>query len=327
MFSQQLSSPLLRFVVLGAGLVIILAGLHAAATIVNLTLLSALVAATVSPLPYLMTQRGLKRGVAILLTAAIVLVGGLALIAVLGKSLGSLSQNLPQYQASLAQLVERAGDRLAARGIDIDEALKPDAARIMGAVRRLVGAALGLLGYGLLAVVIIVLLLLEMPLTRPDHALPGSLHHRLDESMRLVRRFVGLNGLLGGAVAIGNFAIMVLLGTDSPAVWAVLSFLFAFVPFGFLFSIIPPFVLMLLEQGPGRAGLLFVLFFALNFIGDNVLKPKVMGGGLGLSPLVIVLSLLLWGFVLGPVGALLAVPLTLTLRQVLPVVMEQEPAT
>jgi len=99
------------------------------------------------------------------------------------------------------------------------------------------------------------------------------------------------------------------------------------VPFGFLFSIIPPFVLMLLEQGPARAGLLFVLFFALNFIGDNVLKPKVMGGGLGLSPLVIVLSLLLWGFVLGPVGALLAVPLTLTLRQVLPVVMEQEPAT
>ena len=327
MFSQQLSSPLLRFVVLAAGLVIILAGLHAAAMIVNLTLLSALVAATVSPLPYLMTQRGLKRGVAILLTAAIVLVGGLALIAVLGKSLGSLSQNLPQYQSALADIVDRFSARLAARGLDPEQALKPDVARVMGAVRGVVGAALGLLGYGLFAIVLIVLLLVEMPLTGSEPVPRGSLQHRLDEAMRLVRRFVGLNGLLGGGVAIGNFFVMLLLGTDSPAVWAVLSFLFAFVPFGFVFSVIPPVVLTLLEQGASQAGLLLALLFALNFIGDNVLKPKVMGGGLGLSPLLIVLSLLLWGFVLGPVGALLAVPLTLTLRQVLPVVMEQEPAT
>ncbi|HET9294056.1 MAG TPA: AI-2E family transporter [Gemmatimonadales bacterium] len=313
-------------VALGAGLVIILAGLHAAATIVNLTLLSALVAATISPLPFFLSRRGVNRAAAVVLTAAVVLVGGIVLIVVLGKSLGSLSQNLPQYQSSLADIVERLSGRLAARGLDPEQALKPDVARVMGAVRGLVGAALGLLGYGLFAVVLVVLMLLEMPVVGPGHAAPGSLQHRLDEAMRLVRRFVGLNGLLGGGVAIGNFFVMLLLGTDSPAVWAVLSFLFAFVPFGFVFSVIPPVVLTLLEQGAGQAGLLFALLFALNFIGDNVLKPKVMGGGLGLSPLVIVLSLLLWGFVLGPVGALLAVPLTLTLRQVLPVLVEHEPA-
>jgi predicted PurR-regulated permease PerM len=313
-------------VALGAGVVIMLAGLHAAATIVNLTLLSALVAATISPLPFFLSQRGMNRALAVILTAAVVLVGGIVLIVVLGKSLGSLSQNLPQYQSALTDIVDRFSDRLSARGIDPEQALKPDVARIMGVVRGVVGAAIGLLGYGLFAVVLIVLMLLEMPFTRPGDAAVGSLSHRLDESMRLVRRFVGLNGLLGGAVAIGNFAIMLLLGTDSPAVWAVLSFLFAFVPFGFLFSVIPPVVLTMLEQGAGQAGLLFVLFFALNFIGDNVLKPKVMGGGLGLSPLVIVLSLLLWGFVLGAVGALLAVPLTLTLRQLLPILVEHEPA-
>lgn len=326
MLSQLRGSPLLRIVALGAGLVIILAGLHAAATIVNLTLLSALVAATISPLPYFLAQRGVNRAGAIALTAVAVLVGGVLLIAVLGKSLGSLSQNLPQYQSALADIVERFSNRLAARGLDPEQALKPDVARIMGAVRGVVGAALGLLGYGLFAVVLIVLLLVEMPLTGPEAAPPGSLQHRLDEAMRLVRRFVGLNGLLGGGVAIGNFFVMLLLGTDSPAVWAFLSFLFAFVPFGFVISVIPPVVLTLLEQGAGQAGLLFALLFALNFIGDNVLKPKVMGGGLGLSPLLIVLSLLLWGFVLGPVGALLAVPLTLTLRQVLPVLVEHEPA-
>ena len=105
----------------------------------------------------------------------------------------------------------------------------------------------------------------------------------------------------------------------APALWTVIIFLFAFVPFGFILSAIPPFIVTLLEHGPGRAVLLFVLFFAVNFTGDNVIKPKVMGGGLGLSPLVIVLAVMLWGVVLGPMGALLAIPLTLTLKQILPI--------
>ena len=70
---------------------------------------------------------------------------------------------------------------------------------------------------------------------------------------------------------------------------------------------------------------LFGLFFAVNFIGDNVVKPKLMGTGLGLSPLLIVVSLLVWGVVLGPMGALLAIPLTLTVKEVLPVLMGDPP--
>lgn len=71
----------------------------------------------------------------------------------------------------------------------------------------------------------------------------------------------------------------------------------------------------------GRALTLAGLFFVVNFIGDNVIKPKYMGAGLGLSALVIVLALLGWGVVLGPMGALLAIPLTLTLKQLLPVLV------
>lgn len=119
---------------------------------------------------------------------------------------------------------------------------------------------------------------------------------------------------------------MLLVGTDAPALWAVISFPFAFVPFGFLLSLVPPFIVTLLEHGPGRAGLLFGLFFIVKFIGDNVIKPKVMGGGLGLAPLVIILSLLAWGVVLGPMGALLAIPLTLVVKQVLPVFTAPRPS-
>jgi predicted PurR-regulated permease PerM len=207
----------------------------------------------------------------------------------------------------------------------VDQALQPNPARIMGRVGGLIRGGLGLVGYGLLAIVLIALFLIEMPLIKTDESRPGSVRDRLDEAMRLVRRFVGLNGLIGGVIAILNLIIMLLMGTDAPVLWAFIIFLFAFVPFGFILSLIPPFLITLLEFGIGRALLLGGIFFVVNFVGDNVIKPKVMGGGLGLSPLLIVISLLVWGFVLGPMGALLAIPLTLGLRQLLPVFLEEPP--
>jgi predicted PurR-regulated permease PerM len=139
--------------------------------------------------------------------------------------------------------------------------------------------------------------------------------------MRMVRRFVGLNGMIGAVIAVIDLGIMAMLGTDGAVLWAVICFLFAFVPFGFMLSMIPPFILTMLEHGAGRALLLFGLFFAVNFIGDNVIKPKIMGEGLGLSPLLIVISLLVWGAVLGPMGALLAIPLTIAVKEILPILV------
>lgn len=313
--------PLFRVVFLGAGLAIIAAALQAAAPIVNLVLVSVLLAATMYPMPVFLTGKGMKRGPAIALSAILAVLGGMGLILVLARSLSGLSENLPAYQTALSGLVDSLAQKLAARGIILDEGLKPDPARIMAAVGALARGGLSMLGYGLFALVLVVLFLIEFPLLQSENSGPGSLRHRLDESMRLVRRYVGLNGLIGAVIALINFVIMLLLGTDAPALWAVIIFLFAFVPFGFILSLIPPFLVTLLEYGVTRALILFGIFFVINFTGDNVIKPKVMGSGLGLSPLVIILALLGWGVVLGAMGALLAIPLTLTLKQVLPVLM------
>jgi len=319
------TSPLTRVVLLGAGLVIIAAGMKAAAPVVNLVLLSVLLAATASPIPVLLVRRGMGRGTAIALTALLALVGGAALIFVLTNSLSRLSANLPVYQASLANLVEGVTQKLAARGVEVDAALKPDAASIMGRVGGLVAGALNFVGYGLLAIVLVVLFLIELPLFRGDTEGAGSIAQRMDSAMSLVRRFVGLNGMFGAVIAVVDLVIMLALGTDAAVLWAVVCFLFAFVPFGFILSMIPPLILTLLESGVGRALLLFGLFFVVNFIGDNVVKPKLMGGGLGLSPLLIVLALLGWGVVLGPMGALLAIPLTLTVKELLPILTGATP--
>jgi AI-2 transport protein TqsA len=196
----------------------------------------------------------------------------------------------------------------------------------MGIVGGLVGTALSLVGVGLFAIVLVVLFLIELPLVKADAGQPGSLRTRLDSAMTLVRRFVGLNGLFGAGIAIVDLIIMWAFGTDAAVLWAVICFLFAFVPFGFILSAIPPVILTMLEFGVSKALIMFGLFFVVNFIGDNVVKPKLMGSGLGLSPLVIVLALLGWGVVLGPMGALLAIPLTLTVKELMPIFIGERPA-
>ena len=319
-------SPLLRAVLLVAGLVIIAAGMKATSTVVNLILLSILLATTLVPVTLFLNQRGMGRGAAIALTAILALVGGALLIMVLTRSISRLSENLPTYQAALGGLVDNVTAKLAARGIAVDQAMKPDPAKIMGRIGGLLGAALGLVGYGLLAIVLVVLFLIEMPVISAGDAGAGSVRARLDQAMRLVRRFVGLNGLIGIIIAVIDLTIMLLMGTDGAVLWAVICFLFAFVPFGFMLSLIPPFILTLLEYGAARGAALFGLFFVVNFIGDNVIKPKIMGSGLGLSPLLIVIALLVWGAVLGPMGALLAIPLTLAVKEILPIFTSPPPA-
>ena len=326
MMTVERPSPLLRLVVLGAGLVIIAAGMKAAASVVNLVLLSLLLAATLSPVPVMLTKRGMGRGAAIGLTVLLSILGGAALVFVLARSVSRLSENVPVYQASLSGLVDGITQKLAARGVEVNEALKPNPARIMGVVGRLAGTALNLVGVALFALVLIALFLIELPLFKSDDSRPGSLRSRLDSAMLLVRRFVGLNGLFGAGIAVIDLVIMMAVGTDAAVLWAVIAFLFAFVPFGFILSAIPPFLITLLEFGPSRAFLMFGLFFVVNFIGDNVVKPKLMGSGLGLSPLVIVLALLGWGVVLGPMGALLAIPLTLTVKELLPIFIGERAA-
>jgi AI-2 transport protein TqsA len=111
---------------------------------------------------------------------------------------------------------------------------------------------------------------------------------------------------------------MFAVGTDFPMVWAVLLFLLNFVPFGFAIGMIPPLALTLLEHGVSRAAILLGVLLVSNLLSDNVVKPKLMGSGFGLSPLLIVVSLMFWAFVLGPVGAILAVPLTITITTLAP---------
>ena len=310
--------PLHRAVMLAAGLVIIAAALHAAAGPVNLVLVSTLIAMSLSPIPHLLGRRGLGHGPAVAITVLGTLVGGILLVSALAAGLGGLEDKLPVYEVGLSGLLGGLDARLASLGFDLHEAIKPDAAQLTAAVRRVVGGALGALGYSVFALILVALILAELPDTAGEERPAGSMRGRFDAVGSKVRRFVGLTGLIGSGQALVNLLVMLAVGTDFPLVWAVLFFLLTFVPFGFVLGMIPPLLVTLLEQGPVRAGILLGVTFLANVVSDNVIKPKVMGSGLGLSPLVIVISLMAWSFILGAMGAVLAVPLTIAIASLLP---------
>jgi predicted PurR-regulated permease PerM len=106
------------------------------------------------------------------------------------------------------------------------------------------------------------------------------------------------------------------LGTDFALLWGLIFFIFSFIPnIGYVLSLIPPAIVTLLEFGWERALLLIVINLIINTLVDNVISPRYMGRGLGLSTLIVFLSLIVWGWVLGPLGALLSVPMTVMVKR------------
>ena len=133
---------------------------------------------------------------------------------------------------------------------------------------------------------------------------------------RDVREYLVLTTATGLGFAVIVYFFMLAVGTDLALVWAVLAFVMNFVPsIGMVLSLIPPVLLTLLESGWQRALVILVGFLVLNFVIDNIIKPRMMQTGLDVSPLTALLSLIIWSFLLGPIGALLALPLTIALRR------------
>ena len=312
-------TPPLRFLIGGACIVIIVAGMKAAASILNVVLLAFLLARSIDALPNWFMKKRLSSGLAVLLTLLIVILGGLAVLLLFGTSIAGLMEKLPTYQAKLIRLWDGIGAFLSARGVGISklaplERVKPE--QIVQIAGTLLGAVAQALGNGLLLLIIIVFMLLEFAaMHRKDSSgeVPqGSLLRRFEEINKDTNKYVAITGLAGLLQAIANVLVLGILGVDFAITWGVLFFFFNFVPtFGFFMALIPPLLVALLDYGWRKALLVLVSWWVINFIFDNIVKPKFMKKGLDISFLLIILGLIFWSWVLGPVGAILAVPLTL----------------
>ena len=140
----------------------------------------------------------------------------------------------------------------------------------------------------------------------------------LDSFARGTRHYMGVSAGFGLVVAVLDGFALQLMGVPGAFVWAVLAFVTNFIPnIGFVIGVIPPALIALLDGGVGLLVAVIVVYSVINFVIQSVIQPRVVGDRVGLSPTLTFLSLVFWTFVIGPLGALLAVPLSLLTRALL----------
>ncbi len=312
-------SPLLRILIGGACAVIILAGMKAASPVLNIILLAFLLAQSVIPFPVWLIRKGFKPGISVLLTILIVIIGGSVILSVLGASIADLLHKLPVYQEKLAGLRDSITNFLTARGFDAAKLVPLDAIppkRIIELAAGILGTVAGTMGNGLLLLIIMIFMLIEL-LTVQQKLIAGeypegSFMHRFEDINRDTRKYVAITGLAGFVQAAINVGVLAVIGVDYAITFGVFFFFCNFIPaVGFFIALIPPLIIALLDNGWVQALYVLAGWWLVNVVFDNVIKPKFMKEGLDISLVLIIVGVISWTWVLGPAGAILAIPLTM----------------
>lgn len=316
------NNQLLRILVGGACLVVIVAGMKAMAPVLNIVFLAWLLAYAISPLPNWMMRKHVPKIPAALITLLIVVFGGIAIAMVLSYSIIGLSRKLPVYQTILADTYGHVVEFLAARGVDITQtrplaSLTPS--RIIGFTGMILGQIGNLLGNTLLLLILVAILLFEFledsKHPSQDIRAERSLFSLLQEASNGVKVYVSVTSSTGALQAVINIVLYMALGIDSAVTWGILFFFMNFIPvIGGFVAVIPPVALGFLESGWEVALAVLVLFSINNLVWDNILKPGFMEKSLNIPFWVTILSVIFWSWVLGSVGTIVAVPLTMVVR-------------
>jgi len=185
--------------------------------------------------------------------------------------------------------------------------------------RAFLESVVGILNYTLIVLLMLLFLLLEWSrFGKKLEELPGNSQkyiEQVSEVLASIRRYMLIKTMVSLLTGLLITAALILLGTDYAALWGIVSFLFNYIPtIGSMVAGIVPVLYVLVDQGPWAAAYVAIVFLAVNFVIGNLLEPRIMGEGLGLSTFVVFLSLIFWGWVLGPAGMLLAVPLTMVVK-------------
>ena len=146
----------------------------------------------------------------------------------------------------------------------------------------------------------------------------GPVLNALDVFAKGTRKYFGVATVFGGIVAVIDGAALLILGIPAAGLWALLAFVTNYIPnIGFIIGLIPPVILGLLVGGPSLAITVLVVYCVVNFIIQSVLQPKFVGDAVGLTTTVSFLSLIVWAYILGPIGAILAIPASLFFKALL----------
>lgn len=312
----------LKIVIMLGMLVIILSGIRVAADIIVPFILALFIAVVLNPVVQRMVKLRIPRVIAVSLLIVIIVMLMVLLLAYLDTSLNELARTLPQYRSSLVIPLKNLEPWLqrAGIGVSVDELVKyidPNAA--MTLVTNLLAQLSNAMSSIFLLLLTVVFMLLEVP------QLPNKLKQMMSrpiEGMAAIQRaidsvshYLVLKTAISIVTGLVAWGMLAALDVRFAFVWGLLAFALNYIPnIGSVLAAIPPIAQVLVFSGLYDALVVLAGYLVINLVFGNILEPRIMGRGLGLSTLVVFLSLIFWGWLLGPVGMLLSVPLTIIVK-------------
>jgi predicted PurR-regulated permease PerM len=309
-----------------AAATIVAAGVHAAAWLIGPAFLALVIVMVVSPVDQRMRRAGIPGWLTIPVLVLLVYGVVLVLAGVLLVSVSRLATTLPQYAPATDALIGTFTGGLRELGVGPGELRAVASALELGKVVGLIGGLLaGVAGLATnLVFVLSLMLFLSIESAGAGARIAAIGRDRPHIAAALARftwgtrRFLVVTTLFGLALAVLDTVALFLLGVPLAVLWGLLAFITNYIPYvGFWIGVLPPAVLALLGGGWQLALIVIAVYVVLNFVVTSLVQPHFIGDAVGLSVTVTFLGLIFWGWLLGPVGAVLAVPLTLLAKALL----------
>jgi len=314
-----------------AALIIIFAGIIYAKVIIAPILLALFISIIcIQPITWLEKKR-VPKWIAIIIVILGLILIFFGFISLIGGTLSFFLSNVSKYESTITAISNSTIQFLNDNGFNIPEdqiskLIQPE--RIQEFTSHGVKELIQILGSSFLIVLIILFILMEFGsfFIKAKAITNGSYQSILYFStiLRNIRHYLAIKTLICLAIGICIYISLVIIGVDYAFMWALLAGLMNYIPnIGSIIATIPTFLFALVQLGLGGALWSLGSFLIIHNVLGNFIEPKLMGKGLDLSALVVILSLIFWGFLLGPVGMFLATPFTLTIK----IIMEQNEKT
>ena len=324
-------NPTSRLLLTAAAFVIVVAGMRAAEPIlVPLIVAGFLAMISTSPVFWL-RQKGTPATLAVLGVVLGFLGVGFVFILIIGTSLDDFSEAIPRYQARLTKEIEPIIQWIQGFGFQLDNEMlmkSIDPGASMRLVANMLSGLGGILTNSFLILLTVIFILFEassfQQKVRAAFGDPKGTLSQIKKITDAVNNYLAIKTVVGIGTGVVVAIWVGALGIDFSVIWGLLAFLLNFIPnLGSIIAAVPPVLLGYIQFGIGRALLVGAGYVVVNLIFGNVVEPKFMGRKLGLSTLVVFLSLVFWGWVWGPVGMLLSVPMTMVVK----IALESSPST
>jgi len=317
-----------RFWIITIGVIIALTALKEASSIVNMILLALLLTSiSLAPLAWL-KRKGVNATIAIIIIilSLLVLVGLTGLV--IGSSANNFASKMPFYVEKFDTIWSGLSDWLIKYGL-IEEGTNPikdiNPGRILPFAGTFFASFGNIIAETLIVFIIFIFMIFEAEAfgKKMDYISPES-SEQTQMTVKKLRRYFGIKFITSLATGISITIALLIIGVDFPVLWGFIAFILNFIPsIGSFIAAIPAVILAFIQIGPFGALITIIVYFVINTVIGSVIEPQLMGKNLGISPLIVFISMIFFGYILGPIGMLIATPLTIVIK----IIFDSRPVT